>query len=52
MVVRKGRLGLGRGADGSLGGGMDRGVGGDRRDGDVHVLNRCDDTVANITLGT
>ena len=51
-VVNSGRGGYGRDVDGELGGRMEGGGGGDRRDGDRDRLNRWKDNIANITLGT
>ena len=55
-VVGEGRIGLGWDEDGGSGGGMDVGEGGDGQDrdgdGDGDRLNRWEDTVANIILGT
>ena len=51
-VVRNRCLVLGRDADVGLGGGTDRGVGGDIKGGDGDGLNRWEDTVANLILGT
>ena len=53
-VVVLGRIGLVGHADGESGGGMDGGEGGDGHDRykDGDRLNRWEDTVANVTLGT
>ena len=51
-VVVSGRIGLGGYVYGGLGGGTKRGGGGDRQDGDDDGINRWEDTVSNVILGT
>ena len=51
-VVGTGQLGLGRDVDGISGGGTGRGRVGDGQDGDRDGLNRWEDIVANLILGT
>ena len=51
-VVGSGRSGFGGDVDGGSGGGTGGGWGGYLRDGDRDELNRWEDDVAHITLGT
>ena len=51
-VVGIGRLGIGRYADGGLEGGTDGEREGDGQNGDREGINRWEDTVANVILGT
>ena len=51
-VLRTGRSGCGRDADGGSGGRRDGGGLGDGQDGDGNGLNWWEDNVANVNLGT
>ena len=51
-MVGSGRLGLVGDVYGGLGGRTKRGGGGDRQDGDDDGINRWEDTVSNVILGT
>ena len=50
-VVVAGQGGYGEDADGGLGGGTERGGGGDGRDGDDNILSWWENNVASLTLG-